>query len=399
MNIKNGSALAGLKVLDMGRVLAAPLCTSILADLGADVIKIEEPGSGDMARDNLPKKDGVSTYFVNFNRSKRGVTLNLKEADGKEVLKKLVEKADVIVENFRPGVMAKLGFDYSSLKMINPGIIYASISGFGQEGPYAKRAGFDPIAQAMSGIMSVTGMPDSERVRCGASIADVMAAQNAALAILAALLYRGKTGVGQMIDVALTDVSILALSSVNQVYLTDGTIPKPMGNGYAASAPGSSFPTKDGHVVLLTAGDAQWRKFCEVMGHPEWTAVPEFIDNDSRVRNKQMLHAKIREVTKTMETDELIDKLTAAGLPAAPIMNIAQVAEDPHFQGVRKMFTEVSHPDIGTVHITNQGFKMSETNPYVRCCAPLLGEHNMEIYTELGLSEEQIKELSGRGVI
>ena len=401
MKMENGSVLAGVKVLDMGRVLAAPYCASILADMGADVIKVESPGVGDDARYNMPKKDGVSTYYVNFNRSKKGITLNLKAPEGKEILTKLIKEADVIIENFRPGVMAKLGFGYEDCKEINPGIIFASISGFGQDGPYTKRAGFDPIAQAMSGIMSITGKQADKRVRCGASIADVMAAQNAALAIVAALRYRDQTGRGQMIDVALTDVCIIGLSSVNLMYLTEGKIPEPLGNGYSASAPGDSFPTKEGEdtVVFLAGNQTQWSTLCDVLEHPEWKEVPEFIDNVTRVKNKPKLHAAIGEVTKTMTTDEVVEKLLSVGLPVGPIMNIEQVSKDPHFQGAREMFTEVEHPKVGTLRITNQSFKMSETSPYVRGCSPELGEHNMEVLTGLGYSEEEIEGFAKSGVI
>lgn len=397
--MKNGSALDGIKVLDMGRVLAGPYCSSILADLGAEVIKIEMPEGGDSSRENLPKKDGISTYFVNFNRSKKGITLNLKSTEGKEIFKKLIIESDVIVENFRPGVMNKMNLGYEELNKINPKIIYAAISGFGQEGPYADRAGFDPIAQAMSGIMSITGHAGESGVRCGASIADIMAGQNAALAICAALQYRNKTGKGQMIDVALTDVAIMATASVAQVYLTTENIPTPLGNGYAASAPGNSYPTKDGYVILLTVGDSQWRKLCKILGHIEWIDIPEFKDNEMRVKNKKKLDLVISSETIKFETDELVTALLQVGLPGAPIMNIAQVAADKHFQGVREMFTSIEHPILGTVKITNQSFKMSETNPYVRSCSPELGEHNNEIYNRLGYSDEEIHRLIIENII
>ena len=398
-NMKNGSALKGIKVLDLGRVLAAPFCTAILADMGADVIKIEQPGIGDLSRDYFPKKDGVSTYFINFNRSKRGITLDLKKQEGREIFLKLVKETDVLVENFRPGVMKKLGLTYEALITVNPKLIYASISGFGQEGPYAERAGFDPIAQAMAGMVSVTGPRGSEGVRCGASIADVMAAQNAVMAILAALRYRDMTGKGQMIDVALTDAVIIALSSLNQVYLTTGVIPKPMGSEIELGAPGGNYPCKDGHLMILAGAEQQWVKLCNILGHDEWTEIPEFISNDTRVKNREKLNATIGAVTKTMITEELLDKLLSAGLPAGPILNIAQVTEDAHFQGVRQMFTAVEHPELGTVRIINQGFKMSETNPHVRGCSPRLGEHNKEVYTSLGYTGEEIRRLEKDWVI
>lgn len=399
MIVKNGSALAGLKVLDLGCVLSAPLGASILADLGAEVIKIETPTGGDSARMNMPIKDGVSTYYINFNRSKRGITLNLKTAEGKKILRQLIEKSDILIENFRPGVMKRLGFGYEEVSKINSRIIYASISGFGQDGPYAQRAGYDPIAQAMSGIMSVTGEVDGSQVRCGASIADVMAGQNMVMAILAALYYRTVTGRGQQIDVALTDVCMIGMSSVNLTYLTDGKVPQPQGNGYVAVAPGDSYPTKDGHLVTLAGSQKQWIKFCEALGHPEWVDVPEFKTNADRVSHKPMLNQVISEVTRVHTTDETVDALLTAGLPAGPILNVEQVFHNKHFQGAREMFTTVNHPKLGEVYIMNQSFKMSETNPYVRNCAPLLGQDNSDVLVELGYSESDVQKFKEAGII
>ena len=401
MEFKKGSVLEGVKVLDMGRVLSGPMCTSILADMGADVIKIESL-NGDDSRASLPKKDGYSIYYLNFNRSKRGITLDLKAPKGKEIFTKLIKQSDVVVENFRAGVMAKLGFSYEDCAKINPGIIFASISGFGQKGPYANRAGFDPIAQAMSGIMSVTGAPGQKRVRAGASIGDVMAAQNTALAIVAALRHRDRTGRGQAIDVALTDVCIIGLSSMNIVYLTNGTVPEPIGNGYAASAPGDSYPTKDGDdKIVITTGTSHsmWLNLCDVLGHPEWKEAPEFLTNDDRVKNKPKLNAAIGEVTRQMDTNELVDKLLAAGLAVGPVYNIKQVAEDEHFQAYREMFAEVDDPQIGKIKINNQSFKMSETTPYIRGSAPGLGQHNNEVLKELGYTEKEIAEFGEMKVI
>lgn len=399
MIAKNGSALKGLRVLDLGRVLSAPLGASILADLGADVIKVESPDGGDSARINMPMKDGISAYYVNFNRSKRGITLNMKSPEGKEILRKLIMNSDVLIENFRPGVMAKLGFSYEDVKKINPRIIYASVSGFGQDGPYSQRAGYDPIAQAMSGLMSVTGEEGSHGVRCGASIADVMAGQNMVLAILAALYYRNLTGKGQQIDVALTDVCMIALSSVNLGYLTNGVVPKPLGNGYAALAPGDSYPTADGRFVMLTGSQAQWVKLCGLLGHEEWVDIPEFATNRDRVANKKRLNEMIASETEKYTTEDIINRFLKAGLPAGPIYNLEQAANDKHFSEARQMFTSVEHPMVGEMKIMNQSFKMSETNPYVRGCAPELGADNRAILTELGYSDDDIAGFVKDGVI
>lgn len=398
MEYKKGSALEGIKVLDLGRVIAAPFGAAILADLGADVIKVEMPGVGDNARDNLPKKGDESTYFMTFNRSKRGITLNMKK--GKEIFLKLVKEADVLMENYRPGVMAKLGFSYEELKKVNPALIYAAVSGFGQEGPYALRAGYDPLAQAMSGVMSITGAPDGPPVRAGASIADIMAGQNAAIGILAALQHRAQTGEGQFIDVSLLDSAIVALSSVSQVYLTDkSNVPQRRGNGYVAGAPGGAYKTKDGeYVVTLALGGSAWLKITELMEMEELREDPRFKTNDLRVENYRELDEIVEEWTMKFTIDEAVEKLLAVGLPAGPIMNMEQMYNDEHVK-LREMFTTIDHPIAGEVEITNQGIKMSETSPYVRTSSPTLGQHNNEVLKELGYSDEEIKQFQEDGAI
>ncbi len=397
--MEKDSALKGLKVLDLGRMVAGPFCASLLADMGADTIKIESPGKGDMSRDSLPKQDGISTYFITFNRSKRGLALDLKSEEGKQVLRRLIQRSDVLIENFRPGVMKRLGFSYDEAAKLNPRLIYASISGFGQEGPYAERACFDPIAQAMSGLMSVTGSTGGENVRCGASIADIMAGQNAATAILAALHYREQTGRGQWIDISLLDACITALSSMNQIYLTTGRVPQAKGNTFEASAPGNSYPASDGILVISAGQDSEWRKLCGVLGHPEWAEDPRFITVDGRVAHRQELDSAIGAETSRRTVQELLDALLAVGLPAAPVLHVDDVVSDPHFRDVRQMFADVEHPTLGTVRITNQCIKMSETSPYIRGCAPLLGQHNRDILLELGYQEQDVERMERDGVL
>ena len=397
--LKKGSALAGLKVIDMGQMVAAPFCTSVLADMGADVIKVEIPKVGDLSRASMPKQDGISTYFVTFNRSKRGITANLKTEAGREILRRLICKADVLVENFRPGVMERLGFPYEVAAELNPRLIYASISGFGQKGEFAHRACFDPIAQAISGMMSVTGPAEGPCVRCGASIADVMAGQNACIAILAALQHRDVTGVGQYIDVALTDACIVALSSMNQIYFTTGTIPEARGNTFEATAPGNTYRTRDG-VISISAGQVrEWPKLARALGKEEWINDERVVTVDARVHNRVELDRIIEAETTQYGTDELVDKLLSVGLPVAPILNVAQVANTPHFRDERQMYVDVDHPQLGKVRITNQGIKMTETNPYVRSCAPTLGQHNHEVLAELGYTENEITSMEENGEI
>lgn len=396
--LHDGSALKGLKVIDMGQMIAAPFCTAIMADMGADVIKIESK-TGDISRQSLPKVDGISTYYITFNRSKRGMAINLKTEKGKEVLRKLIKDADVLVENFRPGVMERLGFSYDEVSALNPRIVYASISGFGQKGKYANRACFDPIAQAYSGLMSVTGPKDGPNCRCGASITDIMAGQNALIAILAALYERNTSGKGQYIDIALVDAGIVAMSSLNAVYNTEGRVPGPHGNSFDATAPGNTYPTKDGIISISAGQSREWPKFAQAIGHPEWITDDRFSAIEARVANRDLLDHLIAQETRTYTTNDLMDKLLAVALPCAPIYSIRDVAHDPQFVEERKMFTDVEEPHIGKVRITNQGIKMSRTNPYVRSCAPELGQDNESILHQLGYSDQDIEEMKETGAL
>jgi len=380
-------ALQNIKVLDMGQVQAGPMCSAILGDMGADVVKLEAK-TGDIARGSLP----AGGYFAVFNRSKRGITLDLKK--GKDVFLKIVEEVDVIVENFRPGVMKRLGLDYEELKKINPKLIYAAISGFGQVGPYSQRGGLDPIAQGMSGIVSVTGSPGRPPVRCGAAICDAMAGMNAAIGILAALNYRNLTGEGQMIDVALVDVGVAALSSVNQVYLSTGVVPTRLGNEVMASAPGGCYKTSDGEVLLYP----YWKPLCEQMGRQDLFEDPKYATLSDRDKNREELNGIIEEWTKTKTVDEVVTMFADKQGAVGPIFNLEQVVNDPHIAGVRNMFTEVNLEGFGKVKITNQNIKMSGTPPSVSD-PPGLGQHNDEFYKSLGYTEDQIKEMEEKGII
>lgn len=392
-------ALTGIKVLDLGRMVAAPYCTMMLANLGAEVIKVEQPGSGDLSRENLPFQNGISAYFIAYNCSKSGITLDLKAEKGKEILWKLIEWADVLVENFRPGVMERLGFGYEQVSKVNPGLVYASISGYGQDGPYAKRAAFDPIAQAMSGMMSITGMPDGPNVRCGASIADVLAGQNAAVAILAALRYREKSRRGQYIDIALADSCISAMASVNQIYLSTGKNPGPLGNGFEASAPGNSYKTRDGSVMLLAGSNREWKKLAIALHREDWLEDPDFQSAGERVNHRSKLDSLINNETGKYSTAELLDCLLTAGLPVGEVLRVDQVAQSAHFRDVRKMFSEVQHPIAGNVEVTNLPIKMSETPPHITKCAPTLGQDNNSVLSEIGYTEEEILEFKRQRVI
>ncbi|MBU4336726.1 MAG: CoA transferase [Actinobacteria bacterium] len=391
-------AMKGVKVLDLSRVLAGPYCAAIFADMGAEVLKVEEPGRGDEARMLRPFSGGESAYYITFNRGKKGVTLNLKK--GKDLFLRLVGDADILVENFRPGVMERLGLGYEALREINPGLVYVAISGYGQTGPNRLLPGYDPIAQAMSGICSVTGWPDADPVRCGAPVGDVLAGLNAAIGALAALRHRDLTGQGQLVDIALVDSSVSALSSLTQVYLSEGRVPARQGNGTEAAAPGGSCHAADGVVVFAAGNDRMWPKLCEVMGRPELATDPRFVSNAQRVQHREELAALVDDWASAFTVAEVVDKLRSAGLPAGPVLTIDQVVADPHLAGARDMFVTVDHPIAGPVRITNSAIKMSLTPPKARISSPTLGEHNNEIYqASLGLTENEINALAADGVI
>lgn len=392
-------ALDGVTVLDLSRVLAGPYCSMILSDMGATVIKVEVPGTGDDTRGFPPFKDGKSGYFMNMNRNKKGITLNLKK--GKDVFLELVRKADILIENYRPGTMEKLGIGYEELKKVNPKLVYGCISGFGHYGPYSKRPGYDIVGQAMSGIMSVTGWPDGEATRAGAPVSDTVAGISLAAGVLAALHYAQKTGRGQKVDIALVDSLVSVMQIINQIYLIGGRIPGRTGNAYESTAPYDTFPTKDGqHVVIGVANDKFWRQICEMMGRTELIHHPDMAKNGERVRNRDKIKPIVTEWTMTKTAKELVDQLLETGLPTAPIYDVKQVTEDPHIAGAREMFIEIEDPDVGAVKVTNSHIKMTETKPGFKSPAPALGQHNREIYGGmLGFTEEQLNKMKEDGVI
>lgn len=350
--------LDGVKVLDLSRVLAGPYCTMMLADMGADVIKIEMPGRGDDSRANAPQVNGESAYFMNLNRNKKGMTLNLKSEEGKKIFKDLVKKADIVVENYRPGVMKKLGLDYEVLKEINPGIVYGVVSGFGQFGPYSQRAGYDIIGQAMSGLMSTTGWPDSPPTRTGTAIADVMAGASCAIGILAAYINKLKTGEGDMVDVSLVDSMVSSLEIINIIYLCTGRVPTRIGNRYEAIYPYDTFEAKDGMVVIGAGNDKLYGLLKKVIQDPELEN-PLFEKNIDRVNNHSILKPIIERWTKTLEIDRIVELLLDQGIPAAPVNTIERVTKDPHIAGAREMFVDMRHPVAGEIKITGNQIKLT----------------------------------------
>lgn len=393
-------ALEGILVLDLTRVLAGPFCTMMLADMGAEVLKIEEAGKGADERQMGPFFNGESAYYMNLNRNKKGISLNLKSPRGKEIFKELVKKADVVVENYRPGTMNKLGLGYEELQAVNPGIIYAAVSGFGQYGPYAKRPGYDIISQAMSGLMSTTGWPGGQPTRTGTAMGDVLGGLSVTIGILAALQNRHHTGRGQIVDVALVDSAVASLEIINMIYLTEKRLPQRIGNRYESVYPYDSFQAQDDLVIIGGGNDKLWTLLCGVMGRPELADHPDYQKTRSRVQNHVAVKEIVEAWTKTKTVQEIVDTLLAAGVPAAPIYNIEQVTQDPHIAGAREMFVEVEHPKAGKVTITGPHIKFSETKAGIRTPSPGLGEHNEAVLGELlGLSKEECDKLKAEGVL
>lgn len=391
--------LEGVKVLDMTRVLAGPYCCMMLADMGADVIKIEVPGRGDDSRHNAPiVEGGESAYFMNLNRNKRGITLNLKTEEGKQILRDLVKESDILVENYRPGVMERLGLGYEDLKKINPALVYGAVSGFGHYGPYSKRPGYDILGQAMSGLMSTTGWPDGAPTRTGTAISDVMGGVSVCVGILGAYINRLKTGVGEKVDVALVDSMVSSLEIINMIYLCTGRVPTRIGNRYEAIAPYDSFESKDGYVIIACGNDKLYNKLKETTKIPELED-ERFADNLKRVANVTALKPIIEAWTRERTTDEICDIFLEAGIPAGPINTIDKVVKDPHIAGARQMFVECEHPVAGKVTLTNTQLKFTNKPAGVRFPAPTLGQHNNEVLKALGRSDEEIAAYKANGVI
>lgn len=391
-------ALEGVKVLDLGRVMSAPLAAALLADMGADVLKIEQPGTGDDSRVFMPKKEGISTYFITFNRGKRGITLNLKK--GKDIFLKLVKEADVVIENFRPGVMRKLGLSYEDLKQVNPQIIMASVSGFGQSGPYSQRAGYDTIGQAMGGVMGITGFDDGGLpTRCGAAVGDVTSGLSAVVGILAALEHRAKTGEGQYVDCSLADTSVVCAGSVNAEYFMNGVVPRRKGNTIEGYAPANCFQTADDYVVCCCEDQADYEALCAVLERKDLLDNPDYATNELRVSNREALEAEIENVLKGKETKVWLEKMLEAGLAAAPILTIADAVADEHVGGARNMYPYVEYTGLGQVQITGGSLHFSET-PTHYGKAPSLGENNEDVICgQLGYTKEQFDEFKSNGVI
>ncbi len=390
--------LNGIRVVDLSRVLAGPYCSMILTDLGAEVIKVEEPKKGDEARQVGPNINGMSAYFMSLNRGKKSVTLNLKEPRGRAILIELIKKADIVLENFRPGTMANLGLAYDTLKEINPRLIYASLSGFGQTGPYALRRAFDIVVQGMGGIMSITGEPGRPPVRTGAAIGDLGAGLFTAIGILAALQARERTGKGQLLDVSMLDCQVALLEYAIIRYTTTGEVPGPLGTRHPWITPFEAFDAKDGPIVL-GVGTNHWKRFCETIGLPGLADDPHFATNTLRTEHYEVLRPLLAEVIKTKTMAEWLREMEEIGIPCGPINTVDRVVADPQVQA-RQMIAEVDHKGIGKVKMAGCPMKFSETPSGVQGPAPHLGEHTGTVLTQLlGYPAEQVEMLRREGVV
>lgn len=395
-------ALAGVTVLDLTRVVAGPYAGSILGDFGANVIKIEVPGRGDDARAYGPYRNGESVYYANLNHNKKGITLNFKTEEGKEVFKKLVAKADVVIENYRPGVMEKLGLGYESvLKKINPRLIYGAVSGFGSYGPYSQRPGYDIISQAMGGLMSITGAEGGDETRSGNAMGDILGGMNLVMGISMALYAREKTGIGQRVDVSLVDSVVASLENAYIRYFESGKLPVRMGNAYASIAPYDSYQAKDGKVIIACGNQKLYEKLCREVLDMEWMITDErFLTVPLRVQNNKIQKKYIEEWTTKYTVAEIVDMVLGKGIPAGPINNVKQIVEDEHIRDAREMFVEVEHPVIGSMVVNGNPIKLMEMMPRVSCPAPTLGQHNEEILKGmLGMTDEEIASLREKKAI
>ena len=388
--------LARFRVLDLTRVRSGPTCVKIFADWGADVIKIEAPP--ELADGDGYTGDRSSSDFQNLHRNKRSLTPNLKEADGKAIFMKLAERADVIVENYRPDVKYRLGIDYESVRKVNPRIVYGSISGFGQDGPYAKRPGVDQIAQGMGGFMSVTGIPGQGPVRAGTAISDLASGMNCAMAILVALLAREVSGEGQWVHTSLLESQIALMDFQAARWLIDHQVPPQAGNNHPRSTPTGVFPTSDGHINIGAGAQHQFIRMCDVLGADDIRNDPAFADGGLRYKNRDAVNARIAAYTKLCTSADVVRRMNEAGVPCGPIYTLDQTFADPQVKHLR-MAKRLHHPKLGDIDVVNQPFKMTAVPDREFGPTPDAGQHTDAILAELGYGASAIADLHSRGVV
>ena len=391
--------LQHIRVLDLSRILAGPHCTMVLGDLGAEVIKVERPKTGDDTRQWGPPFAGSeSTYFLACNRNKKSITLNLKSPRGQEIARQLAAKSDVLVENLLPGTLNELGLGYEALKRINPRLVYCSISGFGQDGPYRDRPGYDLLVQAMGGVMSITGEPDGEPMKVGVAISDITSGLYAATAILAALTAREHTGIGDRIDIALLDSTVSWLANVASAYLVTGNNPKRYGNAHASIVPYQAFHASDGYFVVAVGNDDQWLRFCRAVERADLAADERFQTNPLRVKHREVLIPMLAEYFVTKSMAHWLERLGKGEVPAAPVNTFDHLFADPQVLA-RRMALDVPHPTIGMLRMVGSPLKMESLKERPFAAPPLLGEHTEEILKQqLGLPVDEIEKLRKEGV-
>ncbi len=394
--------LSGLRVLDLTRVLAGPTCTQMLGDLGAEVIKIERPEAGDDTRGFAPPfvpNTKESAYFVGVNRNKKSVTLDIAKPEGQAIILKLLEHCDILVENFKVGALAKYGLGYEQLAKTHPRLIYCSITGFGQTGPYAPRPGYDALIQAMGGVMSLTGEPNGSPQKVGVPVADLFAGLYGCIGILAAVNHRNSTGQGQQIDIGMLDTHVAWLANQGMNYLATGENPPRLGNQHPNIAPYQEFPTKDGYIILAVGNDPTFERFCKAFGQEALLADPRFATNPIRVQNRQLVTDTLTPVMKSKTTAEWIEALEALKIGCGPINTLEQVFADPHVQA-REMVVEMAHGSGETVKVIANPVKLSATPPSYRSAPPVLGEHTQDVLTDvLKMSESDIATLKEKGIV
>ncbi len=404
-------ALEGVRVLDLSRVLAGPWAGQLLADLGADVVKVERPGAGDDTRawgppwlnDPEGNSTGESAYYLSANRNKRSVTIDIATEEGQRLVRRLAGKADVVLENFKVGGLAQYGLDYASLKAVNPRLVYCSITGFGQSGPYASRAGYDFLIQGMGGLMSLTGRPDGTEgagpMKVGVALTDIMTGLYATVAVLAALKRREQSGEGQHIDLALLDVQIASLANQAANYLVGSVVPKRMGNAHPNIVPYQEFPTADGYMIVAVGNDSQFSNLCKTLGKPEWASDERFSTNPQRVKHRSELIALIHGMTVRRTTDEWVAAMEAAGVPCGPINTLDRVFADPQVQA-RGTRIEMPHPLAKNVALVANPIRLSESPVQYRCAPPTLGQHTEEVLSDwLAASATEIDGLRAKKAI
>jgi formyl-CoA transferase len=401
MNKPDGrGALSDIRILDLSRILAGPFCTMLMGDMGAEIIKIEVPVRGDDSRNYPPFVGKESAYFMNLNRNKKSIVLNLKNSRAKEIFLDLVKRSDVVLENFRPGTMEKLGLGYEILKAHNPNIVYSCISGFGHSGPYKDLPGYDIIGQAMGGIMSITGWPDGPPTRTGTAIADVLAGLTACIGVLTSLLVVRNGRQGQKVDIALVDSVVSAMQTIIQIYLVEKRVPQRIGNSYEFIYPYDTFRAKNGWVIIGIGNNKLWEVFCNAINRPDLLNNPEYRDNYDRVKAQKEVKRIVEEWTEKKEVREIIDFLLSKKIPCAPIYTVKEVVEDEHIAKSRQMIREVEHPIAGPVKVIGSPINMSETPAEVNSPAPLLGEHTELVLKEiLNLTDAQIAMLRKENAI